>query len=179
MTPLEFRNELTAIRAMGRGGAERLDALARKVETALGPKEPPPLFPKEEAPAFLCARCKNVRENERDFPDRLIACRLRIGSGEDAEVMAVTPFEAAILDRLIPGRGKLQSWETLIFHVCETGVRRPGQERGESDNPRNVLGVMVCKLRKKLRGLKHDVRIETRWGYGLVLVSDDEIVLEI
>jgi len=130
---------------------------------------------------FICGRCRNIREFEEDFPDRITkATRLRIGSGESVEYITTTPLMATILDKLVAGRGKIQSHETLIFHCYSTGVHRPGQSEEEPDDPIRVIRVLMCRFRKKLAKLSQDVRIETRHGQGMILLSDvPEIVLEL
>jgi len=167
MTPLEFRHEIASIKALGEAGVERLEGLYHRVEDALEPRE------------VICGRCKNVRELEADFPDQITKTRLRIGSGIEAEFLSLTPLTGALIDRLVVGRGKIQTYETLIFHAYETGVNRIGQQKGEPEEPSNTIKVIICKFRKRLEALKQNVRIETRHGQGYVLVSDvPEIVLE-
>lgn len=87
---------------------------------------------------------------------------------------------AAILDRLVAGRGKVQSYDTLIFHSYSTGVERTHQRDEEPDWPKKTMAVMMCRFRKRLAKLSHYIRVETRHGQGLILVSAvPEIVLEV
>jgi len=168
MTPLEFRHEIAAIKALGEAGIERLEGLYNKVEIALDPTE------------VICERCRNIRETEAEFPDHLEATRLRIGAGEGVEYIPVTPLLGSILDRLVAGRGAVQSYETLIFHAYYTGVNRPMQRVDEPEHAMKIIHVMICRFRKKLSELKQKVQVETRHGQGLILLSDvKEIVLEV
>ncbi len=130
---------------------------------------------------FFCKRCRNIRQSEADFPDNFTRpTRLRIGSGSEVEYIRIPPLMASILDRLVAGRGKVQSHDTIIFHSYSTGARRAGQRDDEPERPLKTIRVMVCRFRKELAKLKQKVRIETRFGQGLVLVSDvPEIVLEL
>ena len=74
----------------------------------------------------------------------------------------------------------MQTWDKLIFAAYSTGLRRPYGKKEEPDSPNNVMKVMVCRFRKELAKLTQKVQLETRWGQGLILISNvDEIVLEV
>ena len=170
MTPAEFRHEIVSIKTLVEAGVERLQDLYGRVEDALGPT------------TVICERCRNVRKSEGEFPaDLLSPTRLRVGSGDAVEYIRTTPLLAAFLDRLVAGRGVVQSYETMIFHAYSTGVRRAGQRGDEEpEDAANTLKVIMCRFRKKLAKLKQEVRIVTRHGQGLILISDvPEIVLEL
>ncbi len=169
MTPMEFRHEIVAIKALGEAGVARLEDLYHRVEVNLEPTK------------VICKRCRNVREIETEFPENFLTpTQLRVGNGENVEYLKVTPLMSSFLDRLVTGRGVVQSYDTLIFHAYSTGVRRPHQRHDEEpENANATLKVVMCKFRKKLASLKQEVRIETRHGQGFVLISKvPEIVLE-
>jgi DNA-binding response OmpR family regulator len=45
---------------------------------------------------------------------------------------------------------------------------------GRADGPLpNIVNVVVCRLRAKLRDIKSTTSIETRWGYGYMLTTKE------
>lgn len=119
---------------------------------------------------MLCENCQ--REIDEDDP---VYTALKIGAGVTAEYISITPITAALLLPLVRNPGTLQPWDRIHFQMFN--VARPSKNPGTSKNPRRVAAVILCRLRRDLKGLNQRVGIEVIHGRGLILRSDVPVEL--
>ena len=81
----------------------------------------------------------------------------------DGKSIALTPDESAILGRLVKNPGRVISHNSLLQELWPLVVDEP-------NNPKNVIGVKLGLLRRKLEPLS--IRIENRWATGYYLIGE-------
>lgn len=125
----------------------------------------------------ICPRCKAIKAMEDEYPAEVIFTHLCVGDGADAEYIKLTKTHALLVERLVVHAPAVQSYETLIFHIWEGGTYRNGYD-GAPQAPTELVKVMTCNIRKKLKELKrHNVRIDTAWGVGMSIHSASKLTM--
>ncbi len=160
MTPKEIKHEVAVLRTAAVRITERLEQLCVEIEKPAVPQ------------ILVCPRCKIIRANDLESRDKPDSSILKIG----AQSVSLTPLEAAIMNTLIARPGQVITWDRLIFNCFETGIRRPCQRDFEVKSPRKNIQATLCLLRRKL--CEVPAAIETRFGVGLIWVSELDVVLE-
>jgi len=77
---------------------------------------------------------------------------------DDCEI-DLSPKEFTLLEYLISRRGRVVTREALVEHLYA----------GYGEVASNVIDVVVCNLRKKIRGAEEPNLIQTRRGFGYVI----------